>query len=115
MAIGTTPRARVRAVLLGAAAALMLLAPSATAAEVPKGDYVCSSSYGYAGTINIKADNKYSINDGKKGKYTFSRKHKTLNFKSGDYKGFFGSYVKKAKGIDIFDMKTGDFLWSCYR
>ena len=105
----------IRGALLGAAAALMLFTASAGAAQIPKGDYVCSSSYGYAGTVNIKNDNKYSVNDGKLGRYTFSRKHKTLNFKTGDYKSFFGSYVKDAKGFDVYDLKSGDHLWACYR
>jgi hypothetical protein len=87
----------------------------AGAAEIPKGDYTCSSSFGYAGTLNIKGNNKYSINDGKKGKYTFSKKHKTVQFKTGDYKTFFGGYIKKSKAVDIYETKSGDFLWSCYR
>ena len=111
----TTRGARLGAGLLGAVTALTLFASSAGAAEIPRGDYVCSTSYGYAGTVNILRDNKYSVNDGRKGKYTFSRAHKTLNFKTGDYKSFFGSYIKADKGIDILDSKTGDYLWSCYR
>ena len=115
MASATTRAARLSAGLLGAAAALTLFASSAGAAGIPSGDYVCSSSYGYAGTVNIKRDNKYSINDGKTGKYSFSRKHKTLNFKTGDYKGFFGSFIKADKTIEVFDSKSGDYLWACYR
>jgi hypothetical protein len=108
-------RARLGAALLGATAALTLSAPAAGAAEIPRGDYVCSTTSGYAGTVNIKKKNKYSINDGKKGKYSYSKKHKTLNFKTGDYKGFFGSFIKPDKTIEIFDSKSGDYLWSCNR
>jgi hypothetical protein len=102
--------------LLAATAVVFALAvPTAGAAEIPKGDYVCSNTFGYAGTVNIKRDNKYSVNDGKKAKYSYSRKRKILNFKSGDYKGFFGKYVKKSKGFDVYDNKSGDHLWACYR
>ena len=87
----------------------------AAAATIPKGDYVCSGSVGYAGTVNIKADNKYSVNDGKKGKYAYSRKKKIINFKTGDYKGFFGDYSKRSKAFDVYWTKNGDYLWSCYR
>lgn len=96
--------------------ALLIVAPSgAQAAGIPRGDYVCSSSFGYAGTLNIKSDSKYSVNDGKKGKYAFSRKHKTIAFKTGDYRSFFGGYIKKSKAVDVYEKKSGDYLWSCYR
>jgi hypothetical protein len=102
--------------LVATVAIAAVVVPAAEAAEIPKGDYVCFLSGGGAGgSIQIKRDNKYTINKGKKGKYTFSRKHKVVNFKSGDYKGFFGEYVKADAGIDIYDMKSGDYLWSCYR
>lgn len=87
----------------------------AGAAEIPKGDYVCSTSFGYAGTLNIQAKSKYSVNDGKKAKYSFSRKHKTVQFKRGAYEGFFGVFFKSDKTVEIYEMKSGDYLWSCYR
>ena len=111
-------RGRLRGAALAiAAAALLMVLPvsSAAAATIPKGDYVCSYSAGYAGTVNIKGNNKYSVNDGKKGKYSFSRKTKILTFKSGDYKSFFGKYSKKSQGFDVFSKKSGNYGWTCYR
>jgi hypothetical protein len=92
-----------------------IAAAPAAAASIPKGDYVCSTGSGYAGTVNIKRDNKYSVNDGKKGKYSYSRKRKIINFKTGDYKGFFGKYLKQSDGFEVYWNKNGDYLWSCYR
>lgn len=94
----------------------MALAGPAVAAQIPKGDYVCSSSrLGYAGAVHIKKQNKYTLNEGRKGKYSFSRKHKILTFKTGDYKSFFGRYSKESKGSDVFDKKVGYYGWTCYR
>jgi hypothetical protein len=103
--------------VIGATAlAFGALAAPVGAAELPRGDYACFLTGGGAGgSIQIKGGNKYTINHGKKGKYTYAKKSKIVNFKTGDYKGFFGKYVKKSKGIDIFDSKHGDYLWTCNR
>ena len=110
-----TRTARLGLALIAATGMLALFALPASAAQIPRGDYVCSTSFGYGGTVNIKRDNKYSVNDGKKGKYSYSRKRKILNFKTGDYKTFFGKYSKDSKGFDVYETKSGDHLWACYR
>jgi hypothetical protein len=94
----------------------LLLAPApASAAEIPRGDYTCSNSFGYAGTVNIKANNRYSVNSGKKHPYSYGRKRKILNFKKGPYRSFFGKYRKRDKAFDVYDNRSGDYLWACYR
>jgi hypothetical protein len=102
--------------LVATVAIAAVVVPAAEAAEIPKGDYVCFLSGGGAGgSIQIKRDNKYTINNGKKGKYTYSKKRKIVDFKTGDYRPFFGKYVKRGKSIEIYDEKTGDYLWYCAR
>ena len=101
--------------VLAATGALAVAAAPAAAATIPKGDYTCSTSSGYAGTVNVKGNNKYSVNSGKKGKYSYARKRKIINFKTGDYKGFFAKYLKKSDGFEVYWNKNGDYLWSCYR
>jgi hypothetical protein len=105
-----------RAAAATAVAMLAIGTASAQAAELPRGDYACFLSGGGAGgSVQIKRDNKYTINGGKKGKYTYSKKRKIVDFKTGDYKPFFGKYVKRGKTIEIYDEKSGDYLWYCAR
>jgi hypothetical protein len=97
-------------------ATLAIGAGTAGAAQLPRGDYACFLTGGGAGgSVQIKRDNKYTINNGKKGKYTYSKKRKIVDFKTGDYRPFFGKYVKRGKSIEIYDEKTGDYLWYCAR
>lgn len=94
--------------------AAMLIAAPAQAASIPKGAYACSNSNGFAlGVVHIKSKNRYDVNGGKKYPYKYSRGTRIVTFRKGDYKSFFGAYSKKT--IDIYETKSGDYLWSCYR
>lgn len=105
-----------RAIAAAAVSSLTIGVAAAGAAELPRGDYACFLSGGGAGgSVQIKRDNKYTINDGKKGKYTYSKKRKIVDFKTGDYRRFFGRYDKRGKSIEIYDERSGDYLWYCAR
>lgn len=107
------PRCLIGVAMLVAALAVPGVARGAT---IPTGDYVCSYSGNYAGTVNITKDGNYTVNDGKKkGRYALSRKTKIITFKTGVYKSFFGSYSKKDEGFDVLDKREGYYAWSCYR
>lgn len=96
-------------------AATLLLAAPASAASLPKGSYACSNSSGFAlGVVHIKKKNEYNINGGKNYAYRYSKGTKIVTFVKGDYKSFFGAFTPKGKVIDIYDKRSGDYLWSCY-
>ncbi len=74
-----------------AAFALVAAVPSSAAAKSPpKGTYTCTyynASFGtqYAGTLRIVSGKHYTVNKGKKGRYT--TQGKKIRWRSGDYKG----------------------------
>jgi len=85
-----------------AVAAVSAFAPAAASAKAPpKGTYTCSYyllNYGsqFAGTLRILKKGKYTVNKGKKGKFT--TKGKKIRFKTGDYKGVWRAKWSRGNG-----------------
>src|SRR5690349_12859811 len=104
-----------RAVFVTAVLACLLL-PSAASAGPVKGDYTCTYwtgyGYGYGGTLRIVNATTYRINKGKRSTYSYGRAKRILNFKNGPYRTFFAKYFPTKKQIEVYDRKTGDYLWS---
>jgi hypothetical protein len=91
-------------------------------ATVRSGTYACNlapSGYGAYGVLKIVAGSRYRVNDGKLGTYGYNSATGRINFKTGDYRGFYGVLDKKTIAIHsaVSDkyLKRGDWLWSCYR
>jgi hypothetical protein len=108
-----SPNFRRTLVAVLAVAAMAAFAPAAASAKAPpKGTYTCtyySPSFGtqFAGTLRIHKKSKYSVNGGKKGKFT--AKKKKIRFKTGDYKGVWRAKWKRGNGgksveINLIDL-----------
>lgn len=95
------------------AVAIAIGGTGAAEARVAKGDYTCTSFGGFAGTLNILSQEKYSVNDGRRGKLVV--RGKRLKFKTGDYKGVWKGRVTSRKNIDLHFFDTGDYGMSCGR
>ena len=106
---------RPRALALMAAVAVMVFVPATTAeAKVKTGAYTChSGDFGFAGTLRIHSQTKYSINGGKKGKLAV--KGDKLKFKTGDYKKVWTGEATSSKNIDLYFYGTDDYGMSCGR
>lgn len=110
-----------------AALLILALAPlaAAEAKAPPKGTYTCTfynPSFGsqFAGTLRILSKGRYTVNKGKKGKFT--TKGKKIRFKTGDYKGVWRGKWRKTRGnpvvIGLFqldDKKLEDEATTCSR
>jgi len=104
---------RTRVVALTLSAALLALTASAAeAASPPKGKYPCylyidGTGLTGAGILRIHSGGKYSVNGGKKGKYSTSGKK--IKFKTGDYsKSHRGKWSGRGKNAKIGLYKKSD-------
>lgn len=102
-----------RAFALAAVTTAALLVPAAADAKVKTGTYTCTTNPGYAGTLRIHSQEKYSVNGGKKGKLVV--KGKVLKFKTGDYKGVWKGKATSNVNIDLLYYGTNDFGMNCIR
>jgi hypothetical protein len=94
-----------------------------TGPQIPAGDYYCSyyTSFGFtgAGSVQILAGNRYTVNDGTAGTYKYFPATGVMQFPTGDYRSFYAVYDADAKAFEVYaneamgGVEIGDYAWTC--
>jgi len=87
---------------------------TATGPEIALGDYYCTY-----GSFQVQAGNRYTVNRGDPGRYTYNPSLGIVNFQGGSYASFFGKYYPDDRVLELYSnvndppVEIGDYAWSC--